>query len=149
MSTNEYSLSRTRTAPRYPHPGGSTAVGSNVAYRLGKLKDLGLLQGGWLDCGCGDGGYTEALGAWGAAKAIGVDPEQTRRHEAIARKLVNDEKLNRRPDAVEYHCCTDNFPLPDASVDAAVLNEVLEHVADGAATLREIRRGLGAGGALW
>jgi hypothetical protein len=35
MTTNEYSLSRARAAPRYPHPGGSTAVGSNVSYRLG------------------------------------------------------------------------------------------------------------------
>ena len=45
MTAHEYSLSRVRAAPRYPHPGGSTAVGSNVSYRLGKLKDLGLLQG--------------------------------------------------------------------------------------------------------
>jgi hypothetical protein len=87
MTTKEYSLSRARTAPRYPHPGGSTAAGSNVAYRLGKLKDLGLLHGVWLDCGCADGGYTEALVAWGAEKAVGVDPVQSRIDEAIARKL--------------------------------------------------------------
>ena len=148
IATSENSLSRARTAPRYPHPGGSTAVGSNLAYRLGKLRDLGLLQGVWLDCGCAEGGYTEALVAWGAQKAIGVDPERSRIDEAIARKLVNDEKLNRRPDAIEYHCCTDDFPLPDASVDATLLNEVLEHVANEAATLREIWRVLRPGGHL-
>ncbi|TIP88963.1 MAG: class I SAM-dependent methyltransferase [Mesorhizobium sp.] len=131
-----------------PPPGDSTAIGSNVAYRLGKLRDLGLLQGVWLDCGCAEGGYTEALVAWGAQKAIGVDPERSRIDEAIARKLVNDEKLNRRPDAIEYHCCTDDFPLPDASVDAILLNEVLEHVANEAATLREIWRVLRPGGHL-
>jgi SAM-dependent methyltransferase len=141
MTANDFSLSRARTAPRYPHPGSSTAIGSNVAYRLGKLKDLGLLHGVWLDCGCADGGYTEALVAWGAEKAIGVDPEQSRIDEAIARKPANGN-------FTEYYCCTDNFPLPDSSVDAALLNEVLEHVADEAATLREIRRVLKPGGHL-
>ncbi|WP_439923020.1 class I SAM-dependent methyltransferase [Nitrobacter sp. JJSN] len=148
MTANEFSLSRARTAPRYPHPGSSTAIGSNVAYRLGKLKDLGLLHGVWLDCGCANGGYTEALVAWGAQKAIGVDPEQSRIDEANARKQANREEPIRPQDAVEYYCCTDNFPLPDASVDAALLNEVLEHVTDEAATLREILRVLRPGGHL-
>jgi SAM-dependent methyltransferase len=148
MTTNHNPLSRARTAPRYPHPGGSTAFGTNVAYRLGKLKDLGLLQGVWLDCGCADGGYTEALVAWGARKAIGVDPEQSRIDQAIARKRINDGKSGRSPDAIEYHCCTDDFPLPDESVDAVLMNEVLEHVGDEAATLREIRRVLRPGGHL-
>lgn len=127
IPANEFSLSRARTAPRHPHPGSSTAIGSNVAYRLGKLKGLGLLHGVWLDCGCADGGYTEALVAWGAEKAIGVDPEQSRIDEAKARNQTGSRAGR---DAVEYHCCTDNFPLPDSSVDAALLNEVLEHVAD-------------------
>ena len=65
---------RARTAPGHPHPGGSTAFGTNVSYRLGKLKDMGLLKGVWLDCGCAEGGYTEALVVWGAERAIGVDP---------------------------------------------------------------------------
>jgi SAM-dependent methyltransferase len=148
MPANELSLSRSRTAPRYPHPGSSTAIGSNVTYRLGKLKDLGLLHGVWLDCGCANGGYTEALAAWGAEKVIGVDPEQSRIDEANARKQANSDKPTRLRDAVEYHCCTDDFPLPDSSVDAALLNEVLEHVADEAATLREILRVLRPGGHL-
>jgi SAM-dependent methyltransferase len=148
VTMNDHSLARARTAPRYPHPGGSTAFGTNLAYRLGKLKDLGLLQGVWLDCGCADGGYTEALVAWGAKKAIGVDPEQSRIDQAVARKRVNDGKSGRSPDVTEYHCCTDDFPLPDASVDVALMNEVLEHVGDEAATLREIRRVLRPGGHL-
>jgi SAM-dependent methyltransferase len=109
------------------------------------LKELGLLHGVWLDCGCADGGYTEALVAWGAEKAIGVDPEQSRIDEAKARNQTGSRAGR---DAVEYHCCTDNFPLPDSSVDAALLNEVLEHVADEAATLREILRVLRPGGHL-
>ncbi len=148
MTANQISLSRARTAPRYPHPGSSTAIGSNVAYRLGKLREMGLLHGVWLDCGCANGGYTEALVAWGAEKAIGVDPEQSRIDEAIARRNESRGPFPRTLDAIEYHCCTDDFPLPDASVDAALLNEVLEHVTDEAATLREIRRVLRPGGHL-
>jgi hypothetical protein len=33
-------------------------VGSNVSYRLSKLRERVLLDGAWLDCGCGDGSYT-------------------------------------------------------------------------------------------
>jgi SAM-dependent methyltransferase len=154
MMTNEIPVprghidARARTAPAYPHPGGSTAFGTNLAYRLGKLKDMGLLKGVWLDCGCAEGGYTEALVAWGAERAIGVDPVQSRIDEALIRKAVADASSNRPPDKVEYHCCTDDFPLPDGSVDAALLNEVLEHVEDEAATLGEIRRVLRPGGHL-
>lgn len=133
MSTNKGTLT-----PRYRHPGDSTAVGSNVAYRLGKLAAMGLLKGVWLDCGCANGGYTEALVAWGAHRAIGVDPEPSRIADAIAKKSA----------ATEYYCCTDSFPIADASVDGVLVNEVLEHVADEAATLREIRRVLRPGGHL-
>ena len=129
---------KARTAPRYPHPGDSTAIGTNVNYRLGKLKRLGLIQGVWLDCGCANGGYTEALIAWGAEKAIGIDPEPSGIAAAIAKKSA----------ATEYHCFTDHFPLDDRSVDGVLLNEVLEHVADEAATLREIHRVLKPGGRL-
>lgn len=148
MTTSQISMPHARTTPRYRHPGGSTAFGTNLAYRLGKLKDLGLLRGVWLDCGCADGGYTEALVAWGAQKAIGVDPEQSRIDAAQARQraaIESGEGLARR---IEYHCCTDRFPLPACSVDAALMNEVLEHVADEGATLREIRRVLRPGGRL-
>jgi len=148
MTTSELSMARARTAPRYPHPGGSTAFGTNVAYRLGKLKSLGLIKGVWLDCGCADGGYTEALVAWGADRAIGVDPEQSRIDQALARKQAGMERGDARAQRTEYHCCTDDFPLPDASVDAALMNEVLEHVADEGATLREILRVLRPGGRL-
>ncbi|MEH6719132.1 MAG: class I SAM-dependent methyltransferase [Aurantimonas endophytica] len=146
MMTSATSLPRARSAPRYPHPGGSTAMEVNLNYRLGKLKKMGLLRGVWLDCGCADGGYTEALVAWGAARAIGVDPEQSRIDQANLRKQENEATSGRRPGLTEYHCSTDNFPLSDASVDAALMNEVLEHVSDETATLREIRRVLRPGG---
>lgn len=148
MTITPMPIAQTRTAPRYRHPGGSTAFGTNLAYRLGKLKALGLLEGVWLDCGCADGGYTEALVAAGAARAIGVDPEQSRIDEALHRRQAALERGDHRAQRTEYLCCSDNFPLPAASVDAALMNEVLEHVADEAATLRELRRVLRPGGRL-
>lgn len=103
----------------------------NVEYRLGKLHEMGLLKGFWLDCGCADGGYTQALVEWGVDRAIGIDPDPSRIRTAIAR---------RQNVQVEYYCCSTELPFPDMMFDGVLLNEVLEHVEDEAATLREIRR---------
>jgi ubiquinone/menaquinone biosynthesis C-methylase UbiE len=128
-----------RQQPGHPHPGGSTAVRGNIEYRLGKLASMGLLKGTWLDCGCADGGYTEALVEWGVEKAIGIDPDASRIKAAIE---------NRRDKATRYFCCATQLPFPDKSFDGVLLNEVLEHVEDEAATLREIRRVLRRSGHL-
>ena len=118
--------------PGYLHPGGSTAVRSNVQYRLGKLKELGILKGVWLDCGCAEGGYTEALTSWGADRAIGVDPDYER---------VKEANLSKSSASNTFFCCSaSELPFEDASFDGVFLNEVLEHVMDESATLREIRR---------
>ncbi|NDV86806.1 hypothetical protein GTW51_08830 [Aurantimonas aggregata] len=81
---------RGQEAPYASPPGGSTAPEVKLNYRLGKLKQMGLLRGVWLDCGCADGGHTEALVAWGSARAIGVDREQSRIGQANLRKQEND-----------------------------------------------------------
>ena len=78
-------------------PGCSTAVSSNVTYRLGKIRDLGLLKGEWLDCGCADGGYTLAMVGLGAEKAIGVDPLEERIIQARERER-NQRLISRRLD---------------------------------------------------
>ncbi|MBV9828398.1 MAG: class I SAM-dependent methyltransferase [Alphaproteobacteria bacterium] len=127
------------SSPGYPHPGGSTAGRTNVEYRLAKLASYNLLKGVWLDCGCADGGYTNALVEWGVDKAVGVDPDEERVHQA---------RLNSRSVAVEFHRCSTLLPFPDMSFDGVLLNEVLEHVEDEAATLREIKRVLKPAGHL-
>jgi SAM-dependent methyltransferase len=43
----------------------------------------------------------------------------------------------------------DDLPLPDASFDAVLCTQVLEHVGDPAAVLAELRRILRPGGGLW
>jgi len=129
-----------RRDPAYPHPGNSTAMPLNVQYRLGKLKSLGLLHGVWLDYGCANGGYTEALVQWGARRAIGVDVDPSHIAEA---------NCARKSDATEYSTCSGfRLPFPDASFEGVLLNEVLEHVADEAVTLNEIRRVLRPSGLL-
>jgi len=131
---------RNRVIQLFP-PGCSTAVPSNVTYRLGKVHDLGLLKGEWLDCGCADGGYTVAMVDLGAQRAIGVD--------AIEERIVLARERERDNPAVSFlHASADALPFADASFDGVLLNEVLEHVADEIQTVREIYRVLRPGGHL-
>src|SRR6266567_4812943 len=122
-------------------PGSSTSVPSNVTYRLGKLRDLGLLKGEWLDCGCADGGYTVAMVDLGAERAIGVD--------ALEERIVQArEREQARPAARFLHAPAEALPFTESSFDGVLLNEVLEHVTDEVQTLREIHRVLRPGGHL-
>lgn len=125
--------------PKCLQPGGSTAAPLNVSYRLGKLKGYGILKGRWLDCGCADGGYTEALVQWGASHATGVDVDPDR--IAKARQRHNN--------AIEFRRIFDHrLPFDDSVFDGVLLNEVLEHVDDETASLSEIRRVLRPDGVL-
>lgn len=122
-------------------PGSTTAVPSNIKYRLGKLLDLGLLRGEWLDCGCADGGYTAALVDLGAESAVGIDTQEER--------IVQARDRERTHPTVRFLCASaESLPFPEAAFDNVLLNEVLEHVTDEAQTLREIYRVLRPGGYL-
>src|SRR5690348_11362714 len=79
---------RNRVIQRF-EPGASTAVPSNVTYRLGELRDLGLLKGEWLDCGCAYGGYTVAMVDLGVERAVGVDVVENRIVQARERERDN------------------------------------------------------------
>jgi len=123
------------------HPGASTATPLNVAYRLGKLRGLGLLKGRWLDFGCADGAYTAAMVELGAESAVGIDTA-AERIEAARAGLAHNQKL--------AFACSDGgtIPFPHDSFDGAFMNEVLEHVTDEQAALRELRRVIRPGGHL-
>jgi 2-polyprenyl-3-methyl-5-hydroxy-6-metoxy-1,4-benzoquinol methylase len=91
-----------------------------------------------LDVGCGEGRFTAELVRAGA-EAVGIDvaEEPLRRaralHPQLDVRLVDGEGT---------------WELADASFDAVWAGEVLEHVADTAAWLSEIRRVLRSGGSL-
>jgi SAM-dependent methyltransferase len=118
-------------------PGGTTATPLNVSYRVGRIKPY--LSGRWLDYGCADGGYAEALLSHGVSEVVGVDVHESRIKEAASRGLPN----------AGFHVYNGSYlDFPDDSFDGAFVNEVLEHVADEQVSLREILRVLRPGGYL-
>jgi SAM-dependent methyltransferase len=122
-------------------PGSSTAVPSNVAYRLGKLEQLGVVAGHWLDCGCADGGYAIGLAERGASQVTGVDALPERIAEA-------QRRASGRSGLAFRHAESEALPFADGTFDGVLLNEVLEHVADERKTLAEIHRVLRPAGHL-
>ncbi len=92
------------------------------------------------DIGCGGGLLAEELARLGAS-VTGVDPSapslETARAHAQAAGLSIDYRLG----------SGEQLPLPDAWADIACCADVLEHVSDVAAVVRETARILKPGGA--
>jgi SAM-dependent methyltransferase len=121
--------------------GGTTAVPMNVRYRVGKLDELGLGRGRWLDCGCGWGEYTLGLRQRSSALTVGVDVEFDR--------VVDAQRRAHGTSRIQFGCASaDALPFRDASFDGVFLNEVLEHAESEERSLREIYRVLRPGGVL-
>jgi ubiquinone/menaquinone biosynthesis C-methylase UbiE len=120
-----------------PDLGRNTATPTNVAYRVGRIAPY--LAGPWLDFGCAEGGYTEALLKNGASSVVGVDVEGERIEKAIMLGIPNADFQKFDGSRLRF---------PDESFDGAFVNEVLEHVADEQQSLREIRRVLKPSGYL-
>ena len=133
----------TRVQPGRLERGKSTAVASNVEYRLGKLEKYGLFSGDWLDCGCADGGYSIPIRQRGARSVTGIDVEADRIEQAKQRAAeANLSGMDFRIAATEH------LPFGDQSFDVTILNEVFEHVADEHQSLLELYRVLRPGGTL-
>jgi 2-polyprenyl-3-methyl-5-hydroxy-6-metoxy-1,4-benzoquinol methylase len=91
-----------------------------------------------LDIGCGEGVFTAELADAGA-DVVGIDRAELPLRRARARRPDLDLRLLEREDS---------WPLQDASFDAIWAGEVIEHVADTAGWLSELRRVLRSGGSL-
>src|ERR1035437_8508378 len=91
-----------------------------------------------LDVGCGEGLFASELARSGA-RVVGIDVAE----EPLERARERDPELELRrvQDGGEWD-------LPDASFDVVWAGEVIEHVADTAAWLSEVRRVLRSGGSL-
>jgi ubiquinone/menaquinone biosynthesis C-methylase UbiE len=115
--------------------GGDTATPLNLQKRLRLIgAHVTVPHARILDCGCGAGEYVRAL-AHGGADAWGI--EFSREKVATAPREVA-----RRVSIGDLH----DIAMRDATVDAVLLNEVLEHVPDDGRALREVYRVLKPGG---
>lgn len=90
-----------------------------------------------LDCGCGLGWFLKIAVELYDCRLYGVDADLARLERA-AREVGPRGRL--------VAGTTDELPFPGNTFDKVVLSEVLEHVADDARALAEVRRVLKPGG---
>lgn len=90
-----------------------------------------------LDCGCGLGWFLEVAGRLYDCALYGVDVDPHRLARA-AREVAPRSHLT--------VASADCLPFGEGAFDKVVLSEVLEHVADDASVMREVRRVLAPGG---
>lgn len=110
----------------------------NFALRRRFLLDHVSAGARVLDVGCGEARFTAELAAAGA-RVVGIDVAE----EPLRRARVRHPELDLRLVAAEGP-----WQLEHAGFDVVWAGEVIEHVADTAAWLSEVRRVLRSGGSL-
>jgi SAM-dependent methyltransferase len=124
-----------------------TAMAAVQAYKRRILGALGLAPGmRALDVGCGTGDDVRAMAAVvaaGGGRAVGVD---------VSEALLGESRKRAEAEPglpVEFHAGDAHaLPFGDASFDVVRTERVLQHVADPAQVLAEMRRVTRAGGRL-
>jgi SAM-dependent methyltransferase len=141
---------RTRTAA---DAGGNPATLDEQAYMAWRSRvlsaqlahDFSIRLAGLdvLDFGCGAGALSFVAARLGARSVIGIDVAP--RLIQLAHEALAQEQPPVRPRFMASRCPT-TIDLPDASIDAILCFDTLEHIADYRAVMREWRRVLRAGG---
>lgn len=94
-----------------------------------------------LDAGCGSGMYTKRVLLPVAEKVCAVDVEVDSARRMAARLRPDEQE---RLEIIPASLC--GLPFADASFDAVLCSEVLEHIEDDRAALRELARVTQPGG---
>jgi 2-polyprenyl-3-methyl-5-hydroxy-6-metoxy-1,4-benzoquinol methylase len=110
----------------------------DMRLRLAFLLDRVETRSRVLDVGCGEGRFAAELAGAGIS-VVGVDVAEEPLRRARSRHPFLDLRIVPAGDI---------WPLPDASFDVVWAGETIEHVADTAGWLREVRRVLRPGGSL-
>ncbi|MGD8396779.1 MAG: class I SAM-dependent methyltransferase [Candidatus Eiseniibacteriota bacterium] len=116
-----------------------------VASHLGPSGDLAGRA--VLDVGCGLGGKSVAYGVAGARSIAGIDLAIDNAHACQRFAADGDARASCRLDFVAADAA--RLPFADASFDTVVANDVMEHLAEPAASLGEMARVTRPGGAVW
>ncbi|MBI4719890.1 MAG: class I SAM-dependent methyltransferase [Chitinivibrionia bacterium] len=98
-----------------------------------------------LDIGCGLGGKTVAYGEGGAREVFGIDILQD--HAIAGERFTAKEARAFGWGYVVGDAAA--MPVKDAAVDTVVANDAMEHFSDPEGALREIRRVVRPGEAVW
>ncbi|MDO8862770.1 class I SAM-dependent methyltransferase [Haliea sp. E1-2-M8] len=101
-----------------------------------------------LDLGCGEGRHVIAAYILGEVHAVGVDLSGEDLRKAQQRFAEFAEPGNERKQLDLTEASALALPFPDASFDKVICSEVLEHIPDYRAALREVRRVLKPSGLL-
>jgi 2-polyprenyl-6-hydroxyphenyl methylase/3-demethylubiquinone-9 3-methyltransferase len=131
MGPSEYHEALWRELPEDLEP---AAFGQRLAFLMATARPGQRA----LDVGCGEGAFAAELAAAGV-EVVGLDVAEEPLRRARARHPGLDLRLLSSETGWE---------LPDSSFDLVWAGEVIEHVADTAGWLSELRRVLRSGGAL-